>query len=56
LCRTLGILWKRRRRRRRRNDCRSQRVQRHHKNAILSRAWWHMPLIPAFGRQRQADI
>jgi hypothetical protein len=23
---------------------------------ILSQAWWHMPLIPALGRQRQADF
>jgi hypothetical protein len=22
----------------------------------LSRAWWHMPLIPAFRRQRQVDF
>jgi hypothetical protein len=22
----------------------------------LSWAWWHMPLIPALGRQRQADF
>jgi hypothetical protein len=21
-----------------------------------SRAWWHMPLIPALGKQRQADF
>jgi hypothetical protein len=23
---------------------------------IFSRAWWHMPLIPALGRQRQVDF
>jgi hypothetical protein len=26
------------------------------KSVIWSRAWWHMPLIPALGRQRQADF
>jgi hypothetical protein len=26
------------------------------KNACVSRAWWHMPLIPALGRQRQVDF
>ena len=26
------------------------------KNVCLSRAWWRMPLIPALGRQRQADF
>jgi hypothetical protein len=25
------------------------------KKALASRAWWFMPLIPALGRQRQAD-
>jgi len=23
---------------------------------ISSQAWWHMPLIPALGRQRQVDF
>jgi hypothetical protein len=26
------------------------------KKDMESRAWWRMPLIPAFGRQRQADF
>jgi hypothetical protein len=26
------------------------------KMPILSQAWWHTPLIPAIGRQRQADF
>jgi hypothetical protein len=26
------------------------------KNNNNSRAWWHMPLIPGFGRQRQVDF
>jgi hypothetical protein len=26
------------------------------KKAKSSRAWWHMPLIPALGRQRQTDF
>jgi hypothetical protein len=26
------------------------------KNILASRAWWHTPLIPALGRQRQADL
>jgi hypothetical protein len=24
--------------------------------SVLSQAWWRMPLIPAPGRQRQADL
>jgi hypothetical protein len=23
---------------------------------LMSQAWWHMPLIPALGRQRQVDF
>jgi hypothetical protein len=26
------------------------------KNKELRQAWWRTPLIPAFGRQRQADF
>jgi hypothetical protein len=26
------------------------------KNGVFSRAWWGTPLIPALGRQRQADF
>jgi hypothetical protein len=26
------------------------------KNICVSQAWWRMPLIPALGRQRQADF
>jgi hypothetical protein len=26
------------------------------RKAVLSRVWWHTPLIPALGRQRQADF
>ena len=26
------------------------------KNWVLAGQWWHTPLIPALGRQRQADL
>jgi hypothetical protein len=25
-------------------------------NSKIAGQWWHMPLIPAFGRQRQMDL
>jgi hypothetical protein len=31
-------------------------VKRNHLKCDMSRAWWHTPLIPAFGRQRQVDF
>jgi hypothetical protein len=27
-----------------------------HKILLLARHWWHIPLIPALGRQRQMDL
>jgi hypothetical protein len=26
------------------------------RKSLLARQWWHTPLIPALGRQRQADF
>jgi hypothetical protein len=26
------------------------------RTSVLAGRWWHMPLIPALGRQRQADF
>jgi hypothetical protein len=26
------------------------------KDSLIARKWWHTPLIPALGRQREADF
>jgi hypothetical protein len=31
-------------------------IKNKYKNKVLSQAGWHMPLIPALGRQRQVDF
>jgi hypothetical protein len=31
-------------------------VDKRKKNRIFSLGWWHMPLIPAFRKQRLADL
>jgi hypothetical protein len=33
-----------------------QKTEKQNKTKILSQAWWRTPLIPALGRQRQADF
>jgi hypothetical protein len=37
-------------------ETQSQKTKNSFKKISYSRAWWSMPLIPALGRQRQADF
>jgi hypothetical protein len=34
----------------------NKRFKSERKKSLSSQAWWHTPLIPALGRQRQVDF
>jgi hypothetical protein len=37
-------------------DIHADKISIHIKINKMARQWWHMPLIPPFGSQRQGDI